>query len=74
MFDLWFACGECIPPSPSKVRKVFEIERIGLDFGMLGSDVPVRGGAGSGAHVKYPRSTHPCLSVWLGERKKAVRA
>jgi hypothetical protein len=34
MFERGFACGETHPPSPSKVRKVFEGETLGLDLGM----------------------------------------
>jgi hypothetical protein len=36
MFERWFACRECIPPYPSKVCKVFETGRIGLDFEVPG--------------------------------------
>src|SRR5580698_8357227 len=32
MFDLWFARGECVPPSPIKGRKVFQTGWIGLDL------------------------------------------
>jgi hypothetical protein len=36
MFDRWFACGECIPPSPEKVCKVFERRTLGLDLQAVG--------------------------------------
>lgn len=66
--------GSAYPRPPSKVRKVFEIGGIGLDFRIPGSGVPVRGGTGSGVFVKYPTRTIRVSGHVLGERKKAVRA